>query len=100
MTTCVQAKDDPVSAEGGEGAGSSNATFRALAQSQLYLDYQRAFTAGTHLSLQLYERHENWRPMSSGTRSPFCTLLARSQPACKACCDLQKQLKHEAGKNT
>ena len=76
---------------------SDDSILSALTESQLYRDYERAFTRGTGLPLSLdapemlemiqYDRqHEN----------PFCVLMAKTSQTCAACYSLQCQLEKEA----
>ena len=74
-----------------------NSHIEALSRSQIYLDYERAFTRGTGLPLALQapamirltrypKRQEN----------PFCALMAKTHTACAACYGLQQKLEQEA----
>ena len=78
-------------------AKSSQRTLEVLSQSQVYHDYERAFTQGTGLPLRLL------RPdMLSVIRyakeqeNPFCALMARTNEGCAQCYALQCRLEKEA----
>ena len=76
----------------------SNAAFlSALSESQVYRDYERAFTHGTGLPLSLHapenihavhydRKHEN----------PFCALMAKTNQSCAGCYAVQCKLEEEA----
>ena len=67
----------------------------------MFRDYQDAFEKSTGLSLNLHQPGDNHgcgapaKP-SSGTGSPFCALMARTNRACDACLVLQKDLESKA----
>jgi ligand-binding sensor protein len=76
---------------------SESSQVEAIARSQIFLDYQRAFVEGTGLPLSLHgpqmmklvrypKRHAN----------PFCALMGQASGACAACYALQLQLEKEA----
>lgn len=69
----------------------------ALSESQIYRDYERAFTKGTGLPLALHEA-EMFRLVqySSNQESPFCSLMGKTHKTCAACYALQQQLAGEA----
>lgn len=70
---------------------------RALSESQMYRDYERAFTQGTQLPLRLHEPEmmEVVR-YSKEQQNPFCALLAKSNQVCAQCYALQCKLEQEA----
>ena len=70
----------------------------ALSESQIYRDYERAFTGGTGLPLALHEP-EMFRLVqyASNQVSPLCSLMEKTHKACAACYALQQQLAREAG---
>lgn len=69
----------------------------ALAESDIYRDYERAFAHGTNLPLRLHEP-EMMQVVryARGQQNPFCSLLAKSNQACAQCYALQCKLEQEA----
>src|SRR5690348_7944333 len=69
----------------------------ALARSQMWLDYERAFTQGTELPLAM-EVPGRIHLVHYGRRrkAPFCVLMARTNKACAACYALQQELERKA----
>ncbi len=76
---------------------SSRSAQEVLSESQIYRDFERAFTRGTGLPLNLHapemlsvihyaRRQEN----------PFCALMAKTNTSCAACYALQQKLEGEA----
>lgn len=65
----------------------------ALSQSQIYQDYERAFSKTTGLPLSL-RPVETWQRAHTGkkTENPFCLLLAEQNRACAACLEVQAQI--------
>src|SRR5215217_7621651 len=72
-------------------------TLAALSESQVYRDYERAFTRGTKLPLRLHEP-EMMQVVryARGQQNPFCALLAKSNQVCAQCYALQCKLEQEA----
>lgn len=68
-----------------------------LSESQIYRDYERAFTGGTGLPLALHAP-EMFRLVQyfSNQESPFCSLMGKTHKTCAACYALQQQLAREA----
>jgi AraC-like DNA-binding protein len=69
----------------------------ALTESQMYRDYERAFTIGTGLPLRLdvpemltLIRHARKQ------ENPFCAIMAGTKESCAKCYSLQQQLEEEA----
>lgn len=69
-----------------------------LSRSQIYRDYERAFTVATELPLTLrppevfslvHQGHPN--------ENPFCTLLARSHKGCADCLQVQEEITSGSG---
>src|SRR4051812_7822263 len=75
---------------------SSDAEVAALLRSQIYRDYQQAFTVASGLPLALRRRGLQELPADSSVESPFCLLMAKTRPACEECLALQRQLASEA----
>jgi AraC-like DNA-binding protein/ligand-binding sensor protein len=70
---------------------------KALSESQMYRDYERAFTHGTGLPLSLHGPEMlNVTRYARGQANPFCALLAKTNPSCAACYALQRKLEEEA----
>ncbi len=68
-----------------------------LSESQVFRDYERAFTRGTGLPLRLHEP-EMMRVMQypRGQENPFCALMAKTNQSCAACYGLQQKLERQA----
>jgi AraC-like DNA-binding protein/ligand-binding sensor protein len=71
---------------------------RQLSRSQIFRDYEEAFTGATHLPLAL-RPHELWHHALQGKKheNPFCALMASSSRSCAACLQVQRELEGEAG---
>ena len=90
-------------AEVGEQAGprsvksASALLLEKLTESQMYRDYERAFTAGTGLPLRLHEP-EMMQVIRYARKqqNPFCDLLAKNNEVCAQCYALQQKLEREA----
>lgn len=69
----------------------------ALSKSQIYHDYERAFTQGTGLPLSLH-KPEMMHVIRHARRqeNPFCALLAKTNQSCAQCYALQCKLEQEA----
>lgn len=68
-----------------------------LSASQMYRDYERAFTAGTGLPLRLHEPEMmQVIRFARKQQNPFCALLAKSNQVCAQCYALQQKLEQEA----
>ena len=72
-------------------------TLKVLSESQMYRDYERAFTQGTGLPLRLQAptllnvvRHAKTQ------ENPFCALLAKTNESCAQCYALQCRVEAEA----
>jgi AraC-like DNA-binding protein/ligand-binding sensor protein len=74
---------------------------RQLAESQIYRDYEAAFSEATELPLSL-RPHELWRHAMDGKKyaNPFCVLLAKSSRSCAACLETQEELTQGAKEKT
>ncbi len=67
-----------------------NATLVALSESQVYRDYERAFTQGTGLPLRLQEPDMlNLVRFARAQENPFCALMAKAKESCAQCYSLQ-----------
>jgi AraC-like DNA-binding protein len=78
--------------------GSKHPHLEALSRSAIYLDYERAFTAGTGLPLTLHGSDMiRLVPYPPGQQNPFCALLAQTTKVCANCYALQQRLAQEAG---
>ena len=64
-----------------------------LSRSQIYQDYERAFSKATGLPLSL-RAIETWQPVHRGkkTENPFCALMATQSRACAACLEMQEKI--------
>ena len=69
----------------------------AIARSQIFLDYQRAFVEGTGLPLSLHgPEMMKLVHYPKGQANPFCALMGQTGGACAACYTLQLELGQEA----
>lgn len=69
----------------------------ALSESQIYRDFERAFTRGTGLPLSLHAPQMlNVVKYARRQEDPFCALLAKTNRSGAACCALQQKLEEEA----
>ena len=69
---------------------SSKRTLEILSASQMYRDYERAFTQGTGLPLRLQEPELlNLIRYTKKQENPFCALMAKSNESCAQCYTLQ-----------
>lgn len=69
-----------------------------LSNTQLFKDYEKAFSEATGLALAIRpaKAYESALKNSDG-ENPFCTLLARTNAGCANCLKMQAQLEQEAG---
>ena len=70
----------------------------ALTRSQIYQDYERAFSKTTGLPLTL-RPIESWQRAQHGKKAenPFCMLMAENNRACAACLETQQKITEAAG---
>lgn len=70
----------------------------SLTRSQIYQDYERAFSKTTGLPLTL-RPVESWQIGQRGkkTENPFCALMAENNRACAACLETQQKITEAAG---
>src|SRR5438094_5638123 len=69
----------------------------ALSESQIYRDFERAFTRGTGLPLSLHAPEMlNVVKYARRKENPFCALMAKTNTSCAACYALQQKLEQEA----
>ncbi|MEO6739920.1 MAG: PocR ligand-binding domain-containing protein, partial [Chthoniobacteraceae bacterium] len=78
-------------------AESNARTLQVLSESEMYQDYQRAFTEGTGLPLSLH-RPEMLQMVhyAKKNENPFCTIMAKVNQSCAACYAMQCELEAEA----
>ncbi|MDE1170876.1 MAG: helix-turn-helix domain-containing protein [Verrucomicrobium sp.] len=69
------------------------AILEQLSKSQIYRDYEEAFSRSTELPLSL-RPHEIWRHALEGKKheNPFCALLAKTNASCAACLQVQQKI--------
>lgn len=69
----------------------------ALVSSNIYQDYERAFSEATGLPVSL-RSVESWQLPHHGKKfeNPFCAMLAQKSRACAACLQVQQQLSETA----
>lgn len=67
---------------------------KALAESRIYREYERAFSEATGLAISL-EAPDKWQPPHAGKKrqNPFCEAMAEVSCACAACLRTQETLK-------
>ena len=70
-----------------------SALIEQLSRSQIYRDYERAFSETTGLPLGL-RPVEAWQITHQGKKyqNPFCSLMAEHSPSCAACLQVQQEL--------
>ena len=70
----------------------------SLSRSQIYQDYERAFSKTTGLPLTL-RPVEPWHMVHKGKKfeNPFCALMAESNKSCAACLEVQQKIASAAG---
>lgn len=70
----------------------------SLSRSQIYQDYERAFSKTTGLPLTL-RPVEPWHMVHKGKKyeNPFCALMAESNKTCAACLEVQQKIAAAAG---
>ncbi len=83
----------------GNGNG-ARGLIEALANSKVYVDYERAFSEATGLPVAL-RPVESWQLPHHGKRneSPFCDLMAQKSRACAACLQVQERLSEAAAQS-
>jgi AraC-like DNA-binding protein/ligand-binding sensor protein len=64
-----------------------------ISKSQLFQDYEHAFSEATHLPLS-FHAVELWQLAQSGKKyeNPFCALISESNRACGACLEQQQKI--------
>src|SRR5258708_2600101 len=69
-----------------------------ISKSDIYKDYERAFSDATQLPVSLRPT-EIWRLALEGKRhqNPFCAMLAKSNRTCAACLQVQKEIQDMPG---
>lgn len=80
-----------------ESVSANERILQTLSASDMYRDYERAFTQGTGLALSLHGpellhlvRH------AQNKENPFCAMMATARESCAACFELQRKLEVEA----
>ena len=72
-------------------------TLQTLSGSDMYQDYERAFTEGTGLPLSLHGPEMlTVVQYARKKQNPFCKIMATANDSCAACYDLQQKLEEEA----
>ena len=75
----------------------SDPVLAKLSKSQIYRDYERAFTSGTGLPLALHAPEMvHMIRYARGHENPFCALMAKTNQSCAQCYALQCKLEEEA----
>lgn len=76
----------------------NNKLTERFTKTQIYQDYERAFTDATGLPLTL-RAPESWQPVHRGRKNenPFCSLMAKTSRTCAACLETQAKLAEGAG---
>jgi AraC-like DNA-binding protein/ligand-binding sensor protein len=75
----------------------SDALLESLVKSQIYQDYERAFSEATGLPVSL-RTVESWQLPNHGKRheNPLCGMMAEKSRACAACLQIQQKLSDSA----
>jgi AraC-like DNA-binding protein len=83
------------------GKDRGKALVESISKSQLYKDYERAFSETTRLPLT-FRPAEIWNLPQSGKKyeNPFCALIAKHNASCATCLDQQQQLSDRASQGT
>ena len=80
-----------------DSAKSSKRTLEILSASQMYRDYERAFTQGTGLPLRLQEPELlKLIRYTKKQENPFCALMSKTNESCAQCYTLQCKVEEEA----
>ncbi|MGA2181357.1 MAG: PocR ligand-binding domain-containing protein, partial [Verrucomicrobiota bacterium] len=82
----------------GNGSGNNNrALIKAISDSKVYQEYERAFNVLTGLPVSL-QPVETWQLPHHGKRNenPFCALMSQKSHACAACLQVWEQLCEKA----
>jgi AraC-like DNA-binding protein/ligand-binding sensor protein len=76
----------------------NNKLTERFSRTQIYQDYERAFTEATGLPLTL-RPPESWQLVHRGRKNenPFCALMAKSSKTCAACLAVQAKLAEGTG---
>jgi AraC-like DNA-binding protein/ligand-binding sensor protein len=76
----------------------NNKLTERFSRTQIYQEYERAFTEATGLPLTL-RPPEAWQPVHRGRKNenPFCALMAKSSRTCAACLETQAKLSESKG---
>ena len=81
----------------GDHIKSGQRELEILSASQVYRDYERAFTQGTGLPLRLQGPDMlNLIRFTKAQENPFCALIAKAKESCAQCYALQCQVEEEA----
>jgi AraC-like DNA-binding protein/ligand-binding sensor protein len=85
--------------QGGNGSGGNNnrALIKAISDSKVYQEYERAFNVLTGLPVSL-QPLETWQLPHHGkhNENPFCALVSQKSRACAACLQVWEQLCEKA----
>ncbi|MEO6755080.1 MAG: PocR ligand-binding domain-containing protein, partial [Chthoniobacteraceae bacterium] len=80
-----------------DDAASNARTLQVLSESEMYHDYERAFTQGTGLPLLLHRPDMlHMVRYAKKQQNPFCSIMAKVNQSCAACYALQCKLEEEA----
>ncbi len=97
MSDCSRRKE-PKSIASATSDQTSRLLTQKLQRSQVYKDYERAFTEATGLPLALRPTGDLQRALAGAkNENPFCLLMGRSNQSCSACLQMQERLEREAG---
>ncbi|MEO8352242.1 MAG: helix-turn-helix domain-containing protein [Chthoniobacteraceae bacterium] len=78
-------------------ATSGKRALAVLSESEMYRDYERAFTEGTGLPLSLHAPEMlSMVHYPKKQENPFCALVAKIKQSCAACYALQQKLEEES----
>jgi len=81
----------------GSSAKGNRALLEALGSSEIFAEYERAFTEATGLPVAL-RPVETWQLVHHGNRceSPFCALMAKASRSCGVCLQVHERLSRAA----
>ena len=80
-----------------DDAASNARTLQVLSESEMYHDYEHAFTEGTGLPLILHRPDMlHMVRYTKKQQNPFCSIMAKVNQSCAACYALQCKLEEEA----
>lgn len=98
LSWAVEARPSPAEhSSPGRSVEGDRELLKALVNSKIFADYERAFTEATGLPIAL-RVVESWQLPNHGKRNegPFCALMAEKSRSCSACLGVQQRLSEAA----